>query len=107
MFPRSERVTAPAFSAPEVECQVTDLLGTSPRISDSHSLVMGPIWAFQCILSGPLLFTDSTCFIKLGKFSKSVHMPYTLSTGALMVRLFSTRILSPPIILFARTQPAC
>src|SRR3954454_4609852 len=96
MWPRSERVTAPAFSAPEVECHVTDLLGTMACISASHSFMMGPIFAFQCILLSPLLLTDSTCFMKLGKCSKSVHMPYTLSMGALTVMLFSTRILGPP-----------
>src|SRR5438477_6956688 len=34
------------------------------------------------ILILPPLCTDSTCYINLGKFSKSVHMTYTLSKAA-------------------------
>src|SRR5437868_9212739 len=101
MLPRSERVTAPALSAPEVERQVTDLLGTMACIWASHSFAIGPICAFQWSLLLSLLVTDSTCFMKLGKLSKSVHMLYTLSTGAFMVMLFSTRILCPPYVCAA------
>src|SRR3954451_20409558 len=95
MLPRSARVTAPAFSAPEVECQVIERLGESPCISASHSFSIGPILAFQCRLFSPDFVTDSTCFIKEGKFSQSVHREYTSATGALIVRSFSTRIKPP------------
>src|SRR5438046_909747 len=101
MLPRWESVTAPAFSAPDVERQVTDLLGTIACISASHSLAIGPIWAFQCSLLSPVLVTDSTCFMNEGKLSKSVHMLYTLSIGALMVRSFSTRICYPPLYILS------